>query len=962
MLRIAALAGLIPVLLLYGASDAFAQDDASGAREAVAQTATSIGATKTLETVVVTGSHIRAVDVETEHPVTALTRADLQRTGLTSVADVVQSLIVAGGPALNRNINNGGNGELRVNLRSLGANRTLVLVNGRRWASALDGAVDLTSIPLPMVERIEVLRDSASAIYGSDAIGGVVNIILRRNYTGAEFGVYVGENEHGDGLRREFDFTYGHQAGKWDAVFGTQYGKDDPIFAGARAISAVPQLGLPLSATGSSSTPYGMFQPRDGGRLVLIPGMPGTSSGDFRKFDSARDNFYNYTLYNYLQTPQERRAVFLRVRFEATPNVAISMDVLFNQRRSAQQLAPAAVSFSSTQFAGPQQFGVAADSLYNPFGVPVDLVRFRWVQAGVRRFEQTVNTTRVHLGLDGMFSVAGRDWTWGADATHIRASLAEFATPYADNDKLAMAVGPSFRDVSGTPRCGTPDDVIGGCVPLNVFGGPTVMTSAMMNYIRVFEHNRARAISDDLTAHVTGPLADLPAGSLAFAAGLEHRRDAGYDHPDALDVSGRANGTGTSRGPTEGAFSVNEAYLEFDLPLVRDRVAARELGLTVATRWSDYSLFGNTTNSQLGLRWKPVDDVLMRASYSQGFRAPSLLEAFGGRQTSTSVNGFFDPCAPDGGYEPDPSTAAHCAAQGVPRDVEQPFVVTGIQRGNQQLQPETSRSLSAGTVFSPASLPGFSASLDWYRIKLYDAIAQVDPQSLIDACTVHGDPVACGNVMRNADGTIVSVQASLQNLPGGLETEGWDASFNWRRETRMGTFDLRWDTAYVDYWGEIGKPAAGAELPDGSYALGNVAGTNYSPFGVVWRWRSVLGLAWHHAAWNASITARHFSAVNEGCGYVTYIGDLVNQPSLYGLCSDPNRTFQGEPDPANRVPGVTYFDLAAGWDAPWDGSFTLGVRNAFDRDPPVSRSSTNSFFSDYDVPGRFWYASYRQKF
>lgn len=957
MLQTATCRGLFSLLLLCCTPDVAAQ----AARALDGAMDESAATPRTLRAIIVTGTHISAVDVETGHPVTVLTRAEIARAGLTGLADIVQSLIVANGQTLNRNVNNGGTGELTVNLRSLGANRTLVLVNGHRWASALDGAVDLTAIPLPMVERIEVLRDGASAIYGSDAIAGVVNIITRRNFEGAELGAYVGENGHGDGLRREAGFTWGRSKGKWNVAAGAEYGKDDPVLASARAISAVPVFGLPLSASGSLTTPYGLFEPSDTyDQLVLIPGTPGTSPDDFRPFKSGRDRSYNYATFNYLQTPQERRAVFAQARFDATAYLAFSADVLFNQRRSAQQLAPAAVSFSDYQYAGLQQFGVAADNLYNPFGVMVDSVRIRLSGAGDRRFEQTVDTARVHFGVEGTFTIKGREWTWGADISRVRASLAEATFPYADNAKLAVAVGPSFLDANGVPRCGTPDAVIVGCVPLNVFGGPGGMTAAMLDYVTVTEYNRKHAANDDASVHVAGPIADLPAGALQFAAGAEYRRDSGYDHPDPMITSGRENGNGVSRGPTAGARAVTEAYVEFDVPLLEDRPGARELGLDIATRWSRYGLFGTTANSQLGLRWRPVADLLLRANYSEGFRAPDLFESFGGAVTSTSVGGYYDPCAVD--EEPAATTLAHCRAQGVPIGVEDPFEVTATLQSSRKLRPETSRSLTAGLVWSPSQLPGFTASLDGYRIKVRDAIGVPEPQDMVDACYVRGDAAACGNVLRNADGTLIGIIAPQQNLPGGLETEGWDLGLTWRRDTRAGTFDLRWDVAYIDYWGDLGKPAPGAELPDGSLSDGNVAGTAYSPFGVVWRVRSVASLAWRRGRWSASIASRYFSPVTEWCGTVTSVAARVGDPSLRSLCSAPDSTFLGTPFPENRVASVTYVDLSAGWDAPWGARVTLGVRNAFDRKPPASYSAMNSFFAEYDVSGRFCWLGYRQRF
>src|SRR5690348_8254205 len=246
--------GLLPALVLACGAEATAQNVTPESSVVPPQTTAQQAQAparqpRTLETIIVTGTHIRGVDLETAQPVKVLDHDAILRSGLTGVAEVVQSLIVANGPTLNRNINNGGSGELRVNLRSLGANRTLVLVNGHRWASAVDGAVDLSAIPLALVQRIEVLKDGASAIYGSDAIGGVINIITRRDYSGAELDLYAGQTDHEDGRSRHADFSFGRRGEKWNASFGLEWGDDDPVFADTRSISSVPAPGLPFGAT-----------------------------------------------------------------------------------------------------------------------------------------------------------------------------------------------------------------------------------------------------------------------------------------------------------------------------------------------------------------------------------------------------------------------------------------------------------------------------------------------------------------------------------------------------------------------------------------------------------------------------------------------------------------------------------------------------------------------------------------
>ena len=316
----------LPLLALCGGTNAFAADpppDQSNPPQQ--QTSSTTDTTQTLGMIYVTGTHIRSVDLETQHPLLVLKREDLLRTGLTDIAQIVQNIVV-NGQTQNRNVNNGNDGRELVDLRSLGPNRTLVLVNGQRWVSALDGAVDLSAIPMALVERVEVLKDGASAIYGSDAIAGVVNIITRRDFKGAELGAYYGETDHGDGIRRDVDFSYGRSGERWTASFGVEYAKDDPVFADARQISSLPVAGLPLAATGSPFMQFRRLDPQtlNYSRYTLIAGRSGTSPDDFRPFDFATDPNINYTPYFYLQTPLERKAIFVQGRYEPTPNLALS--------------------------------------------------------------------------------------------------------------------------------------------------------------------------------------------------------------------------------------------------------------------------------------------------------------------------------------------------------------------------------------------------------------------------------------------------------------------------------------------------------------------------------------------------------------------------------------------------------------------------------------------------------------
>src|SRR6185312_11415732 len=653
----------------------------------------------TLETIVVTGSHIRNIDLETRHPVLVLDRAAIERTGFTSISDVVQA-IVTNGETQNRNVNNGSNGEQLANLRSLGANRTLVLLNGQRFVTDIDGAVDLSAIPLALVDRIEVLEDGASAIYGSDAIAGVINIITRNNYEGGEVGEYVGRTSHDDGARQAYHLTYGYKGDRWSASGGVEYSLDDPIFAGDRAISAVPVYGLPTGTqfTGSEFGPYSWLVPEsllssnpNFLPLRLISGRTGTSSNDFRSIDPSSD-FYNYQSLNYLQTPQERRAAFAQARYEFTPNLALNADVLFNQRQSREQLAPSDISLNAFDGTNPDAIAISPDNVYNPFGEPVDIALRRFVEAGPRLFHQTDDTLRLHVGLDGSFSLLQRDFSWTANALSTRSDTSEFTGPLTDYSKLANALGPSFLDAAGVAHCGTPAAVIAGCVPLNLFGPPGSITPAMLDYVDADETNRYRDRTDVANLGLsTDSLFALPAGGAGFAAGAEYRHERAGSRLDPLEASGNAAGNGVSSASTSGGYWIAEAYVEFNAPLLADKPFARKLDLSLGSRFSHYSNFGNTTNSQIGVRWQPTNDLLVRANYAEGFRAPSVNELFQGDVTNLGILAD-DPC--DVTNNPTPTVQARCVQFGVPPGFKSSIddVGASVQAGNPNLQPETSRS------------------------------------------------------------------------------------------------------------------------------------------------------------------------------------------------------------------------------------------------------------------------------
>lgn len=914
-------------------------------------------AVKREEPVEIVGTRIKRVEAETSQPIFVLQREDIQAQGLTSIGDVIQNL-TTNGSTLNTTFNNGGNGETRVSLRNLGSNRTLVLVNGRRWVggTGLGGAVDLNTIPTAAVDRIEVLKDGASVIYGSDAIAGVVNIILRRDFDGSEANAYVGQYEQGDGRKQSYDITIGSSGQRFRSMLGVGYVKEDPVMAGDREISAVPVFGTGL-AFGSSTGPGGRFalctgvfdpltatcsvpQSRPDGTAGQFTYDPGQTGTNWRNWVFPAD-MYNYAPVNYLVTPQERASLFGRASFDLTDKIEWTVQAMFNNRKSAQLLAPMPIVLGTGPQAGAiaKTISISPDNIYNPFGATVSRIQRRAIETGGRVFEQDVTTAALGVELKGSFDAGGRSLSWDVGFTRARNSQTDSTRGLFNLLALRDALGPSMLDATGNPVCvRTPGDLatqIPGCVPMNLLGGQGSITPAMLNFSSFVAHDRLGYSMTHLFANITGEVVKLPAGMLAFAAGVERRRESGFDQPDALIASG--NTTGNARTPTKGGYEVDEMYLELAVPILKDVPFARQLDLTLATRNSDYSNFGQTNNSKVGLRWQVNRDVLVRANWSQGFRAPSIEELFQG--LADSFPQVADPCSTTfgGAYNTlTPAQQARCHAQGVP--------VGGYDQGNSQirisvggnpdLQPEKSKTTTIGFVWSPDFVQGLDLSLDWWKIDLKDGIGTVGAQTILNRCILDGLPAYCSLYARSPGGAINWLLSAGLNFTT-TNVKGYDLTVNYRLpRTRYGNFSFVWDSTYLsEYIDSVGDNLVGQYFDRDNY----------------WRVRSNLSARWEQGDFGATWGVRYFSRQVEDCSFMVNFG-------FGSLCSDPANG-------KNLLPARSYHDVSFYWKAPWKGTVTVGINNLFAQDPPVSFSTfANSFDPQYEIPGRLYYLRYTQRF
>jgi iron complex outermembrane recepter protein len=947
-----------------------------------------------LDTVVVTGSRIpRSADTETSQPVLTLDRQAIEATGLTSIGDVVQQ-ISTNGAALNTTFNNGGNGTTQVSLRNLGSNRTLVLVNGRRWVTGLTGSVDLNTIPLAAVERVEVLKDGASAIYGSDAIAGVVNVITRQDFDGAAASALIGTTSDGDGTQQAYDFIIGADTERSNVLLGANYVKQESILAADREISAVPSFGLPpnnVNSGASSTSRFGRYDyaSQGAGQLTLRDGAPGCRNNqactpatvaDFRRFSLATDGF-NFAPENYLQTPQERIGVFGQARFDIADWVSFKTELVYNERRSEQLLAPQPLTFGRTLprgFNSPTSlsytFNISQFSLYNPFGEDITRVQKRMPTFAPRSFKQDVDTYRFAGSFDGSFEVGSRNFFWDAGFAYTDNTAINTTLGLQNLDRVRQAVGPSMIDpASGRPICvttpGNAATVIQGCVPLNLLTNSENITPEMINYINYIDKSTNDDEQRSYTANIYGDLFELPGGMAGFAFGLEHRRVEGEFLPDALTSSGLTSGSQATS--TRGGYNVDEAYLELALPLLADVPGAKLLEIELAARYSDYSTFGDTTNPKIGFKWKPIDDLLVRGNWSEGFRAPSIAELFTGAADSFPV--LSDPCDAANLYAAFATgrlsqdglnaVAANCLADGVPTTFSQdnPQIRTTVG-GNPNLKPETSVSRTLGLVWSPSFLQGFNVSLDWWSIDIKDPIQAVNIQDAFDGCykQLPGQRIQslCDLITRDpVSGAAADIDSTLTNQ-GKLEVEGFDLNLTYGFETNFGKFSVNWDNSYISKFDR----QITADLPVRS-DVGNYTSNNPT-----WRLRSNITLGWERGDWDASLNGRWYSALDESCDVVVDAAFYLGQPEFESLCTNPTRPgvdFTGAPVEIaeNTLGSRMYWDGQVGLALPWNGKVAIGINNLFDKDPPVAYETfANSFDPQYEIPGRLFYLRYNQKF
>jgi len=931
----------VVALVAGGTTQAWAQD-AGGAE------ASEIGE------VVVTGSRIRR-DATTVGPLSTVTNEELALAAPTSIGDVLQSLPSVG-VSLNSNGSQGTSyGVSAINLRYLGSaegsgNRTLVLVDGHRWVSAVGGRsfrdfVDLNTIPLGIVDKVEVLKDGASAIYGADAIAGVVNIYTKKDLEGVELNVRAGASDRGDAENLTAFVNWGHDFGRVQVLVSASYSDTNEILTSDRALTTralTPLTAAPASPRGLFAlpglannaffgTPAGFASTAS--PITRLPGFAAIGSGaaadsGFRTASLPADDYNTITQGLYATGPSTRKGLFARISFDLTDTVTGRIEALYNHRTSSQVFRPPLLDIR-----GSNGIAIARDQAFNPFGtangVPLaNALAFSGASLRIQRYAaemdylasyQDVETIRLAGGLEGRFELLG-EWTWDAFVSYSENDAFFISTGGVNYENVLRALGPAGNCTAATQ-----------CVPINAFGP---MTPEMVAYIASTSTDRNGAKQFDLSANVSRTLFDLPAGSVGFAAGYEYRREKAYDLPDPFASSestilpllsgARQSPTGgTPRTATIGSYDLHEVYGELSVPLLRDLPLVYRLEVDAAVRYSHYSTVGGKATTKFGLSYRPVEDVLVRGTYSEGFRAPSILELY---QSARGQNfPAVDPCNGGGAGRPG------CA--GVPASYNQAQynggLIAGLTAGNADLGPETAKTYSVGLVYTPSFLPRFSATVDWFEIEVNDAIASQTATQVLSACA--NTQTFCNLVVRAPTGEVTRLVQAVVNLSS-VEVAGVDAVIRYGHDTPIGDFSGALDVSYLD------KYLTRVPQPDGRVVVDERTGLSNQPRSTFPRWKAQASLRYGRDAFDASWKTR-------------YIGSSRDIP---------NNAVNG-----GKVKAIYYHDVQASYAWPeTDWIFAVGIDNVFDQMPPASAANNPINFDiyTYDIRGRYGYFRVATKF
>jgi iron complex outermembrane receptor protein len=942
---------LAPVITagLWGATVsprfAFAQHD----------TPEHVGNEPAVEEIVVTGTRIKRRDFTSISPLATIDPTVIEYSGRPTLEETLNRMpqVI---PDFGRTSNSPGDGTARVNLRGLGAGRTLVLVNGRRLApSGVGTAVDVNNIPQVLVERVEIITGGATAVYGSDAVAGVVNFLLREDFDGLSVDGSFGITGEGDAETRDLDVAYGHNLanGRGNVVVYAGVLEREELFAAEREFTSVAledDWEGNLFPSGSFRVPeMVLFAPVDVGSGPIFPIFE--PDGTFREFIDPDDR-YNFAPINYLQVPLSRvsAAVMADYRFSDAAEAYVELSYAGNESETNLAEVPAGGPLTinlDNPLLAPETRQMLADN----FTVGPNLAAFpygrRMSEVGPRIVEHDRDYWRSVVGVRGDL---GSTWEYDAWLTFTDADEKQYFVNDVSRSRLAQGV---LVD----PATGQCIDTSGACAPVNPFGAGNISPEAA-EFIRVSDvQNTTERRQTLASVFVTGPLADLWAGPVDAAFGMEWRRDKGDFTADEILFEGDTLGF-RGESSISGTEEVWELYGEAVVPLAAKSAWAEYLGIEIGARYSDYKLAGGIWTYKLGGEWALPGGLRLRTMGQRSVRAPNLAELF--EQQFTEPNFVVSPGSPDPcSASADPAgngNADKCILQGLsPDDIgvfEAPELVFGefLRGGNPALQPETAETFTLGAVLNLNALPNWSFSIDYFALEVEDTIGGIDARSIcFDPANT--DDFFCENIERDASGNISRV-INLTSNRGLLETSGVDTQIRFAADLprrlsvsesgallelhSIWTHTLEFKqqenpvTQVLECAGRFGRPCYDGQIFDGGATIAENRVTTFANYS--------------SGAWSLHATWR-------------WIQGTDNAAPL-------RLDFQLTPDAVLAVPDVgnkSYVDLGFGYAFGERFTARFNVNNLFDTAPPQMADAVlqiNTDSSTYDVFGRSYFLSF----
>lgn len=976
-------AALVTVLLSPFATAALAQEATPGA------TATP-DETTNLDKITVTGTRIARQGFVTPSPVTAITVEEIRATGAVTIGDLMTKL-----PQLSPNFTLGNSSRFigtvglgLLDLRGLGTARTLVLVNGRRHVGSSPGstAVDVNTIPVDWIERVEVITGGASSVYGADAVAGVVNFILRKSFDGFEVRGQTGQADESDFSRSFVSFSGGTDfaEGRGTAAFSIEHSEQDRFGRGNREIGReyLTQIANPNfdpTRPASQENPQRIFLGPGGnssisnGGTFLLGGVRYlfNNDGTYRpvRYTGPRDtanpaicvdcDFLDLNAVADLEPAYERNSLNTLFRFDLNDNHSLFFEGKYVQAKS--------------QFFGQPSFDQPVRLLRdNPYISPqlralmvannqTQLLVNRFnVDAGRRGEDVERQTFRTVLGLEGYLN---DDWKYEASAVYGQTTIDRVNVNNRINERWQAGLDTAL-DANGNIVCRTTLNPAAinphtnrvydnfartGCIPFSVLGDGAVSPEAAA-WFNARSLNQSKLTQTVFSANVSNSaLFDLPAGGLGFAGGVEYRKETSQENTDALSAAGLTFLNAIpSRG---GSYDVKEIYSEVSVPLLADLPGVDRLTLDLAGRYSEYSTIGSTDTWNIGLDWSIIPSLRFRGTYAQAVRAPSIGELFNPQsQNFAFIN---DPCNATGANSlataPDRALRqANCNALGIPTGYQDTYTANrpGVSGGNPNLDPEEAKSVSLGFVWQPEFIEGFGLSMDYYRITLTDAIGAVTAQTnatrCVDAPGGINNPF-CASIFRAPAGGFTDAQGRI--FPGYSITNWLALAENLAKSRRVGV-DVEMDYRFDMLGGQTTLRFVGTRiLQSREFAFQDFPNEfiEYVTYVTDPRWRASLNAGYKFGDWRIQWDTRYID------------GNLRVVPNSY----------QANPGQVAPIfnPSYTYHNTQIGYKVGDTGlDVYMGIDNVFDKDPPLNYFGTDAGSSLYDSVGRFFYVGATYKF